>query len=70
MASVSDDGGIFTTNLISYRSENLTKGHGEEMKKVIFLDPHNCLACSDGIGNVFFFGVTPSKLKNKLLLKK
>lgn len=71
LASVSDDGGLVVTNLVSYRQENYGKPsdvEGGEMKKVIFLDPHNCLACSDSLGNLFFFGVSPSKLKTKKLI--
>jgi hypothetical protein len=41
-----------------------------ELKKVIFLDPHNCMCCSDAVGNVFFYGIVPSKMKNKKIFEK
>jgi hypothetical protein len=40
------------------------------MRFIIFLDPHNCLAVSDSVGNIFFYAVTPSKIKNKLIKQK
>jgi len=49
LATCSDDGSVIITNLISYRQEVLHKNnlHKEEIKKVLFLDPHNCLLIID-----------------------
>ena len=48
MASCSDDGSIVVTNLMSYRQEMLRRSSGIEIKKIMFLDPHDCLAAADG----------------------
>lgn len=78
MASGSDDGTIFLTNLLSYRQELLFK-HQVEIKKVyliniypqvLFLDPFDCLVATDSFGTVFFIGVGLSKFKQKVLLQK
>lgn len=68
IASCSDDGVIVVTNLNTYRQEVLCR-KDHEIKKVLFLDPFDCLAASDSEGNVFFFAVGTSKFKNKELLK-
>jgi hypothetical protein len=52
------------TNLISYRQEALTRQIDREFKKVMFLDPHDCLVATDSAGNVYFFGVQNGKFKN------
>ena len=70
LASGSADGNIVLTNLVTYRQENLGKPSSEEVKQVLFLNPYHCLAASDSVGNIFFFGIAPSKIKNKLMLQK
>ena len=40
------------------------------MKKIKYLDPHDCLFVSDSIGKVYFVGVLQSKFKNKIMLEK
>ena len=68
IASCSDDGVIVVTNLNTYRQEVLCR-KDHEIKKVLFLDPFDCLAASDSEGNVLFFTVGTSKFKNKEILR-
>ena len=70
LASGSADGNVILTNLITYRQENFGKPSEEEIKQVKFLNPFNCLAASDAVGNIFFYGIAPSKIKNKLFYQK
>jgi WD40 repeat protein len=67
LVSGSDDGTIFLTNLLSYRQELLFK-HQVEIKKVMFLEPYDCLVATDSFGTVFFIGVGQSKFKQKVVL--
>ena len=69
LASGSDDGAIFLTNLLSYRQELLFK-HQVEIKKVLFLDPYDCLVATDSFGVVFFIAIGQSKFKQKVILQK
>lgn len=39
-----------------------------EIKKVLFLDPFDCLCACDSDGNVVFFAIGSSKFKNKQIL--
>jgi len=44
--------------------------HHSEIKYVLFLDHYDCLVAADSIGNIMFFGINSTKLKNKLLCSK
>lgn len=68
IASCSDDGIIIITNLNTYRQEVLCR-KDHEIKKVLFLDPFDCLMASDSEGNIMFFAVGNGKFKNKQLLQ-
>lgn len=57
------------TNLGSYRSDILFN-HSCEIKHILFLDHYDCLVAADSIGNIMFFAVGFTKLKNKLLCQK
>jgi hypothetical protein len=70
LATGGADGNIVLTNLITYRQENLGKPSGEEIKQVKFLCPFHCLAAADSAGSIFFFGIAPSRMKNKILTNK
>lgn len=70
IASVSDDGVLVITSLNTYRQEALAKNSEIELKRVIFLDPHDCLAVCDSTGNAYFYGVHDSIFKNKEILRK
>ncbi|CAD8108111.1 unnamed protein product [Paramecium primaurelia] len=69
LVSCADDGAIFIIDLVSYRQELVWKCQ-YELKKVMFLESHNCIVSVDSIGNVYFIGVLESKFKSKLLLQK
>ena len=56
------------TNLISYRQEYLCRGHPYEIKKLIFLDPYDCLCAADTMGDILFFSLGNTVIKNKLIL--
>ena len=70
VASGSDDGTIVITDLVSYKQEIIPHKNKIEVKKVIFLDPHDCLCATDGQGNVSFYAVHNSKKKNNEILSK
>ncbi|OMJ84317.1 hypothetical protein SteCoe_14603 [Stentor coeruleus] len=69
LASCSDDGTILITNLRTLRQETEFIGHEGEVKALKFLNPHNCLVATDLMGFFYFWGVSPSNMKNTLLLK-
>lgn len=69
LASCSDDMKVLITNLITLRQEIELPKHDEEVKAVKFLNPHNCLVSSDLSGYLYFWAVSPSNIKNTLLLK-
>ncbi len=65
VASCSDDHTVVITNLITYRQEGQLK-HDFEVKKVLFLSPHDVLLSTDNVGTLYFWCVYPSIQKNKL----
>ena len=69
IASCGDDGMIVITNLASYRSD-IIYNHSVENKNVLFLNHYDCLVAADSIGNIIFFAVGSTKLKNKKICEK
>mmetsp|Transcript_25721 Transcript_25721/g.45135 ORF Transcript_25721/g.45135 Transcript_25721/m.45135 type:complete len:913 (-) Transcript_25721:3141-5879(-) len=70
IASCSDDCTIMITNLITYRQEAVLAHHEAEVKQLIFLTPHfPCLISGDLAGYIYFWAVTPSRIKNNLVLR-
>lgn len=70
IASCSDDCTVVITNLITYRQEAVLANHEAEVKQVIFLNPHfPCLISADLAGFIYFWAVSPSRIKNNLVLK-
>eukprot|EP01016_Furgasonia_blochmanni_P035069 TRINITY_DN3849_c0_g3_i2.p1 TRINITY_DN3849_c0_g3~~TRINITY_DN3849_c0_g3_i2.p1 ORF type:complete len:733 (-),score=175.98 TRINITY_DN3849_c0_g3_i2:58-2256(-) len=63
VASCSDDQTVLITNLLSYRQEGLLK-HQDEIKKVVFMSPHPCVATADATGRITIWTVHPSPDKN------
>lgn len=55
VASSSDDSSIIITNLTSYRIEAQPRHENGIYKKLIFLNPHECLVATDSEGMVYFF---------------
>ncbi|CAG9329654.1 unnamed protein product [Blepharisma stoltei] len=69
IGSCSDDGSILLTNLRTLRQESELTGHDAEIKNLKFLNPHNCLVACDLSGNLYFWAISPSNVKNTLLVK-
>ena len=69
LASCSDDGTILITNLHTLRQETELQGHEGEVKVVKFLNPYHCLVSTDLAGYFYFWAVTPSHLRNTVILK-
>jgi len=66
-ASCSDDQSVIIYNYVSYRQESILAPHEQEVKICKFLGDFDCLASCDMGGNIYFWGVTPSPRKEKLL---
>lgn len=69
VASCSDDQTIILTNLNTYRQEASALHHEAEVKNLLFLNPHDCLASCDLAGKLYFWATTPSRIRNTLLLE-